>query len=69
MTVIINHPYSNDYVKAKVFVSGTIADPKIELEYRHEGMTWGRTITKEQAHSLGITTDSQPFKQLIACQA
>ena len=69
MTVIINHQYTSALVKAKVFVSGTLADPKIDLEYKYEGMTWGRRITAEQAHKLGITNDSQPFKQLIACQA
>lgn len=69
MTVIITHTDGVTLVRAKVFIYGTLSAPKIELEYTHDGMSHSRTITKEQAYSIGITNDSQPFKQLIACQA
>ena len=68
MTVTMKIPFTNDYVKAKVFVWGTIANPQIELEYKHDGMNHVRRVTVDQAEQLGITKYSQPFKILAACQ-
>ena len=50
MKVEILHTDGVTKVKAKVFITSD----SISLDYRFEGMDYGRTLTKEQAKVMGI---------------
>ena len=50
MQVEILHTDGVTKVKAKVFITST----EIQLDYRFKGMSYGRTLTQEQAKVMGI---------------
>lgn len=49
MKIKIKHLDGMTYVIAKV-----LPWTKYELEYRFEGVTWGRTLNEEEAIQMGI---------------
>lgn len=50
MNIIIKHVDGKTNVKAKVLMFGE----SINLEYKFQGMSYGRELTLLEAHKLGI---------------
>jgi len=49
-TIVIKHVDGKTNIKAKVLMFGS----SINLEYKYQGMTYGRELTLSEAYELGI---------------
>jgi len=52
-TIVIKHVDGKTDVKAKVLMFGK----SINLEWKYQGMTYGRELTLSEAYELGIIED------------